>query len=88
VDGLITAIPFPDHFADITMGGHVFGDFPAAELVELVRVTKTGGQIILCPGNNDTDDARHEFLLSHSFSWSRFEEPRDGLKRKYWKTVT
>ena len=29
VDGLITELPFPDGFADVTMGGHVFGDHPA-----------------------------------------------------------
>ncbi len=84
VDGLITAIPFPDGFADITMGGHVFGEDPAQEYAEMRRVTRPGGQIILCPGNGDRDDDIHRFLLEHGFDWSRFEEPRDGWKRKYW----
>lgn len=87
VDGLITDIPFPPHFADVTMGGHVFGDDLEDEYQELCRVTKSGGMIILCPGNNDLDNDRHEFLGSHGFEWSRFEEPRDGMKRKYWKVV-
>jgi SAM-dependent methyltransferase len=43
VDGLITDLPFPDGFADITMGGHVFGETLAAELGELERVTRPGG---------------------------------------------
>lgn len=86
VDGLITDIPFPDRFADITMGGHVFGNFPEAEYKELLRVTKPGGMIILCPGNSDKDNDVHSFLTSNGFDWSRFEEPRDGWKRKYWKT--
>jgi len=85
VDGLITDIPFPLHFADVTMGGHVFGDDLEDEYRELCRVTKSGGMIILCPGNNDLDNDRHEFLVSHGFEWSRFEEPRAGIKRKYWK---
>jgi SAM-dependent methyltransferase len=85
VDGLITDIPFPDQFADVTMGGHVFGDDPAAEYAELKRVTRPGGQIILCPGNSDQDNAAHAFLLAQGFHWSRFEEPRDGWKRKYWR---
>ena len=41
VDGLLTDIPFPDHFADITMGGHVFGDCPEAEYKELLRINQT-----------------------------------------------
>ncbi len=85
VDGLITEIPFPDGFADVTMGGHVFGDEPEAERSELERVTKLGGMVILCPGNNDQDNEAHQVLMSHGYQWSRFIEPQDGRKRKYWK---
>ncbi|MCU0503506.1 MAG: class I SAM-dependent methyltransferase [Anaerolineae bacterium] len=86
VDGLITDIPFPDGFADVVMGGHVFGDEPEAEYAEVMRVTKPGGTIIFCPGSNDRDDdGRHKFFVSHDFRWCRFEEPQDGWKRRYWK---
>lgn len=84
VDGLITDLPFPTGFADITMGGHVFGDDLEGEYRELARVTRAGGMLLLCPGNNDQDNDIHRFLLAHGFAWSRFEEPRDGIKRKYW----
>jgi SAM-dependent methyltransferase len=87
VDGLITAIPFPDGFAGVTMGGHVFGDRPAEEFRELVRVTRPGGMVILCPGNGDVDNAVHAFLVEQGCQWGRFEEPGDGMKRKYWKRV-
>jgi SAM-dependent methyltransferase len=87
VDGLITAIPFPGGFADVTMGGHVFGDVPDAECNELERVTRRGGMVILCPGNNDQDNPAHEVLVTRGYRWSRFEEPGDGWKRKYWKTI-
>jgi SAM-dependent methyltransferase len=87
LDGLITDIPFPNQFADITMGGHVFGADLIEEYNEMMRVTKSGGMIILCPGNNDMDNDVHQFLVSHGFEWSRFNEPQDGVKRKYWKTV-
>ncbi|MFW9842200.1 MAG: class I SAM-dependent methyltransferase [Candidatus Thorarchaeota archaeon] len=87
VDGIKTQIPLPDRFADITMGGHVFGDQPEEEYRELVRVTKRGGMVILCPGNNDEDNSVHNFLVPNGFEWSRFEEPKDGMKRKYWTTV-
>jgi SAM-dependent methyltransferase len=87
VDGLITDIPFPGQTADVTMGGHVFGEDLDAEYQELMRVTKAGGMIILCPGNDDKDNEPHDFLVARGFEWSRFEEPRDGWKRKYWRTV-
>lgn len=83
-DGLITELPFPDGFADITMGGHVFGDLPEQEYRELVRVTRPNGMVVLCPGNGDRDDETHTFLVSKGFEWSRFEEPEVGVLRKYW----
>ncbi len=85
VDGLITDIPFPDGFADVTMAGHTFGDDPEEEYLELMRVTRPAGMIILCPGNKDLDNERHSFLVARGFRWSCFEEPRDGMMRKYWK---
>ena len=85
VDGLITRLPFPDDFVDITMGGHVFGDMPQAEYDEMMRVTKPGGRIILCPATNASEGAAHDFLLAQGFEWAWFEEPGDGPKRKYWK---
>jgi SAM-dependent methyltransferase len=87
VDGLITDLPFPAAFADVTMAGHVFGDFPTQEYRELARVTKPGGMLILCPGGVDRDTDAHAFLASQGFQWSRFEEPDAGWMRKYWKRV-
>jgi len=85
VDGLIEKIPFKDNFADITMAGHVFGDHPEQELAELERITKKKGMIILCPGNDDKDNSTHKLLVDHGFDYSSFEEPKDGMKRKYWR---
>lgn len=86
-DGFIESLPFPDGFADIVMSGHVFGDNLEKENQELERVVKKGGMIIHCPGNNDEDNETHQFLVSHGYEWLKFEEPDDGVKRKYWKTV-
>ena len=72
----------------VSLGGSVLiPDDRDAEYQELVRVTKVGGLIILCPGNNDQDNETHDFLVARGFEWSRFEEPRDGWKRKYWRRV-
>ena len=87
VDGLITDIPFPDNFADIAMGGHVFGDNCQQEYAEMIRVTKPSGMVILCPAGAKQDDDRHNFLRSNGFEWSQFHEPGEGMVRKYWKRI-
>lgn len=88
VDGLITAIPFPDDFADVAMGGHVFGDDPEAELAEMERVTHSGGIVVFVPATNQEEDSEnHELLVAHGYDWDSFEEPEEGMKRKYWKTL-
>ncbi len=88
VDGLIEAIPFPADFADIVMGGHVFGEDCQQEYREMARVVRPGGKLVLCPGNNDCDNEIHDFLVNRGFNWSSFLEPGDGLKRKYWKRMS
>ena len=87
VDGLITQIPYPNDFADVTMGGFVYGEHPEPEIIELERVTKPGGWVILCPGNVDRDTDAHQALVNHQYAWARFEAPDDGWKRKYWKKI-
>lgn len=88
VDGLATAIPFPDLFADVVLSGHVYGDEPRAERLELERVVRPGGMLLLCPGNQDVDNEVHRELVEHGYRWSRFEEPVDGPRRKYWKRIS
>jgi len=88
VNGLITQTPFVDNFADILMAGHVFGDDFDAELSEMQRVVRPGGLILLHPGTNFTSESNaHRFLVHKGFEFSLFEEPGDGLKRKYWLKV-
>lgn len=85
LDGLITAIPFELCFADLVISRHVFGDHPAEEDAELMRVCKPGGMVILHPGWNDTDDEPHAYLVERGYAWAGFMEPGSGWKRKYWK---
>lgn len=87
LDGLITDLPFPAAFLDVVMSGHVFGDDFERELAELERVTRRGGQVVFCPGSSQSQADAHKFLTAHGYAWGWFEEPRDGMKRKYWKTI-
>lgn len=87
IDGLNTEVPFPDYFTDVTMSGHVFGDFPQEEYQEMVRITRPGGMLILCPGTARHETRAHEYLLSQDFEWADFEEPGENIVRKYWKTI-
>lgn len=90
-DGLLEDIPFHDGFTDIATCGHVFGDMPKEQISELERIVKPAGTVILCPGNIDSDNKMHTFLLNRGYSFSSFLEPGEGTgsgwKRKYWKTV-
>lgn len=87
IDGINTDIPFPDYFADVTMSGHVFGDFPEEEYQEMARVTRPGGMLILCPGTSSKEIRAHEYLQAQGFKWSEFKEPGDHIVRKYWKVL-
>jgi ubiquinone/menaquinone biosynthesis C-methylase UbiE len=89
LDGTITQTPLPDNFADIVMSGHVFGDHPLEEYAEMERLTRNGGRILLHPGTNaKSEHEAHKFLLNNGFDYATFEEPGDGKKRKYWKTIS
>ncbi len=89
IDGVIEDLPFAPSFADVTISGHVVGEDIPSEISAMERITKPGGMIILCPGNNDADNDNHSQLLELGYSWSKFLEPGEdfggGYKRKYWK---
>ena len=60
------------------MAGHVFGDDFNREYLEMYRVVRDGGMILLHPGTNaESDDKAHHYLIG----------PGDGLKRKYCKNI-
>ena len=87
MDGIITRIPFYDDFADVVMGGHVFGDFMEEEYAECARVTKPDGMVIYHPGSSRLESDHHKFLVEHGFAWKTFIEPPDLQVNKYWKTI-
>ncbi len=68
------------------MGGHVYGDAPRRRDSGGDAGDQAGrGMVIFIPGNNDIDNPAHHYLVGQGFAWVAFEEPGDGMKRKYWK---
>lgn len=55
LDGVCECLPYEDNTFDIVMSGHVVGDDYDRELGELERVTKPGGWVLNCPGEDDRE---------------------------------
>ena len=67
LDGLVTALPFPDDTFDVVMSGHVVGDDLDAELAELTRVCRPGGWLLDCPGDSERDIQPNAALTSRGW---------------------
>lgn len=89
VDGRVEAIPYPDNTFDIVMSGHVVGDNYDRELSELMRVIKSGGYILDCPGEDDRKRSSKEELLKYGFEELYYASNLGGdvyrYRRQIWK---
>jgi ubiquinone/menaquinone biosynthesis C-methylase UbiE len=87
IDGTIQMLPFPNEFFDIVVSGHVMGDQYDDEIREVTRVTKTGGWIIDCPGEDDRKQPNGpwEEMIRHGFSYSWYSSKTGGDVYRYWK---
>lgn len=86
IDGNIESIPFQEEFFDIVMSGHTFGEEYEDELREMIRVTKPGGYIIDCPGEDDRkrpDGPKNE-VLELGFQYSHYTSKLGGDVYRYW----
>lgn len=87
IDGTVESIPFPDESFDIVMSGHVFGDNYEAEWEEMSRVTKHGGWVIDCPGEDDRKrpDGPNKEMLQLGFECAHYVSKTGGDVYRYWK---
>lgn len=67
LDGTIEQVPYEDNTFDIVMSGHVVGDDYDREIEELTRVTKNGGFIIDCIGDDNRKRTPDEEFLKRGF---------------------
>lgn len=88
LNGTIETIPFEDNTFDIAMCGYVLGVDIKKEVANLERVTKDGGYIINCMGDDDRkNDKPNELLLNDGFEYSHYVSKTGGDVYRYWKKV-
>ena len=92
-EALVTSIPYPDNTFDIVMSGHVVGEDWDAEIEELIRVCKSGGWLLDCPGDDTpSSDGRvgkekHDELASRGFEKMQYIGNGGGNVYRYRKQV-
>jgi SAM-dependent methyltransferase len=87
VNGTIESLPFADATFDIVMSGHVIGDDYQAEWREINRVTKPGGWVIDCPGEDDRKkpEGPAKEMIELGFSYSHYISKMGGDVYRYWR---
>ena len=88
LDGVVTELPYEDDTFDAVLSGHVVGDHYDAEIAEMTRVTKDGGWLVMCNGDDEfRREAPDEELTSRGFEWFRHESTAGGIIYNYRKQV-
>ena len=88
LDGEILNLPYEDDTFDIVMSGHVIGDFYEEEIAEITRITKDGGWLIVCNGDDEFKRSGPDpELTSRGFEWFRHESSEGGIIYNYRKQV-
>ena len=88
LDGMADALPFPDDTFDVVMSGHVVGDDFDAELSELMRVTKNGGWILDCPGDQPWEARSTQELIDRGWEHLPYTGSFSAVVHRYRIRVT
>lgn len=88
LDGIVTNLPYEDSTFDVVMSGHVVGDFYDEEIAEMTRVTKNGGYIVCCNGDDEFKrTSADQELVSRGFEFFVHESCEGGIIFDYRKLV-
>ena len=87
LDGVCDLLPYEDNTFDIVMSGHVVGDDYDKEITELERITKDGGWIIDCPGEDDRKNSLSKELVERGFEFFYYVGKTGGDIYRYRKQV-
>ena len=84
LDGTITCLPYEDATFDAVLSGHVVGDDYEGELGEMRRVTKPGGWLVICNGDDQFRRKRPDpELTRRGFEAFCHESPSGGIIYNY-----
>ena len=86
-DGTIEEIPYPDDSFDIVMSGHVIGDDYDKENGEMTRVTKNGGYVIACIGEDNGKREPDKDMIRLGFEYSYYKSQTGGDIYRYKKKI-
>lgn len=84
LDGFVENLPFEDATFDAVLSGHVVGDDYDKELAEMRRVTKPGGWLVICNGDDEfVRKAPNPELISRGFEAFSHQSPSGGVIFNY-----
>jgi SAM-dependent methyltransferase len=88
LDGVLMDLPFEDDTFDVVMSGHVVGDCYDKEIAELTRITKHGGWIVCCNGDDEFKrTAPNKELVDRGFEYFSHQSIEGGIIYDYRKRV-
>lgn len=88
LDGEVCCLPYEDDTFDVVLSGHVVGDAYEEELAEMARVTKSGGWLVICDGDDEFKRTKPgEALTSRGFEWFRHDTVEGGTVYNYRKRI-
>ena len=88
LDGEVLNLPYEDDTFDAVLSGHVIGDFYEEEIAEITRVTRDGGWLVICNGDDEFKRSGPDpELTSRGFEWFRHESVEGGVIYNYRKQV-
>ncbi len=88
LDGEVLCLPYEDNTFDAVLSGHVVGDAYEEEIAEMERVTKDGGWIVICNGDDEfrrTEPDRE--LTERGFEFFSHVSVEAGIVYNYRKKV-
>ena len=88
LDGFVMDLPYEDNTFDVVLSGHVVGDYYEEEIAELSRITKNGGWIVCCNGDDEFKrKGPDEELTKRGFEYFRHDSIEGGIIYNYRKQV-
>lgn len=84
LDGFANDLPFEDETFDVVLSGHVVGDDYDAELGEMLRITRPGGCLVICNGDDEFQRRQPDSeLVQRGFEVFRHESLLGGVVFNY-----